>query len=283
MYGLYILTLISPSQGVIAVILVMPEFLDRFPQVAETAPGAGFYKGLMTAMITLGAFVGAICQGWVADAYSRKYAIVIAVVVFTVGSSLQTAAANYDMLVASRFIGGAGIGMLSMVAPLYIAEISPPEIRGTLLILQEFSIVLGIVVAFFITYGTQYWSGTEWSWRLPFLIQIFPGLFLGIGAVFLPFSPRWLASKGRNDEALASLAKLRTLDASDARVKHEWFQIMAEAAFQEDATAQRHPDLVKDGHVKKFRLEIASWVDCFRSGCWRRTLVGMGLMFFQQV
>lgn len=94
---------------------------------------------------------------------------------------------TYAMLVVARLIGGIGIGMLSMVAPLYISEISPPEIRGALLVLEELSIVTGIVVAFWITYGTQYMAG-EWSWRLPFLLQLIPGLVLGIGILFLPFS-----------------------------------------------------------------------------------------------
>lgn len=89
----------------------MDEFLQRFPEIADTAPGAGFYKGLMTAMITLGAFLGALNQGWIADLYSRKYSIMIAVVVFVIGSVIQTAAVNYPMLVGGRLVGGIGIGM----------------------------------------------------------------------------------------------------------------------------------------------------------------------------
>ena len=154
----------SFSQGVVSVILVMPQFLARFDRVAETASGSGFWKGLLTAMIELGAFLGALNQGWVADKFSRKFSIVGAVCIFTVGSILQTAAVNYTMLVIARLIGGVGIGMLSMVAPLYISEISPPEIRGALLVLEEFSIVSGIVIAFWITYGTRYMQGTEWAW-----------------------------------------------------------------------------------------------------------------------
>lgn len=112
------------DQGVVSVILVMDQFKTTFPEVASGYPGSGFWKGLMTAMIELGALVGALNQGWIADKYSRRYSIVIAVVVFTIGSVLQTAAVNYAMLTVARTIGGLGIGMLSMVAPLYISEIS---------------------------------------------------------------------------------------------------------------------------------------------------------------
>lgn len=206
----------------------------------------------------------------------------MAVGVFTIGSALQTGAVDYAMLTVARFIGGLGIGMLSMVAPLYISEIAPPEMRGALLVLEEFSIVSGIVIAFWITYGTQYIAG-EWAWRLPFLIQIIPGLILGVGIIFLPFSPRWLASKGRDQEALTSLAKLRQLPSIDGRVQQEWYDIRAEAAFQQEVSRERHPLLHKTRTVaNRIKLEIASWTDLFKRGCWRRTHVGVGIMFFQQ-
>lgn len=268
------------DQGVVSIVLVMPNFLDRFERVSEAASGAGFWKGLMTAMIELGALIGAINQGWIADKISRKYSIVVAVFIFTIGSVLQTAAVDYPMLVVGRLIGGVGIGMLSMVAPLYISEISPPEIRGALLVLEELSIVFGIVVAFWITYGTRFIAG-EWAWRLPFLLQLIPGLVLGVGILFLPFSPRWLASKGRNKEALQSLCILRQLPSNDARVLQEWYDIRAEAAFHKEVGVVRHPNLQQKSTKNRLRLEIASWTDCFRKGYWRRTHIGIGVMFFQ--
>ncbi|POS70081.1 hypothetical protein DHEL01_v211526 [Diaporthe helianthi] len=271
------------DQGVISVTLTMDEFLSRFPDVSEQAAGAGFKKGLMTAMITLGALIGAINMGWIADWLSRKRSIMVAVVIFCIGSALQTAAVDYGMLVGGRFIGGLGIGMLSMVVPVYISEISPPEIRGSLLVFEELSIVFGIVVAFWITYGTRV-IPNHWSWQLPFLLQILPGVLLGFGATLLPYSPRWLASKGREDEALRSLAKLRTLPDTDYRVRAEWMDILAEARFQKAVMAERHPKLAGvNSNSSIIKLEFVSWSDCFRAGCLRRTHVGAGLMFFQQM
>jgi hypothetical protein len=98
------------DQGVISVTLVMDQFLERFPRVSTAASGAGFWKGLMTAMLELGALVGALFAGYLADKLSRKYSIVVAVAVFTVGSILQTAAVEYAMLTVGRLIGGLGIG-----------------------------------------------------------------------------------------------------------------------------------------------------------------------------
>lgn len=269
------------DQGVVSIILVMPQFLDQFPRVSSHASGAGFWKGLLTAMIELGALIGAFNQGWIADRISRKYSIVVAVVIFTIGSILQTAAVDYAMLTVARLIGGVGIGMLSMVAPLYISEISPPEIRGTLLVLEELAIVTGIVIAYWTTYGTRFMSG-DWSWRLPFFLQMVPSTVLGIGVVFLPFSPRWLMGQGRRDEALASLSKLRQLPVDDPRVHLEYVDIQAEVAFHKEVSVSRHPTLQGRGLSDQIKLELVSWIDCFKKGCRSRTHIGIGLMFFQQ-
>ncbi|KAJ5506207.1 Major facilitator superfamily domain general substrate transporter [Penicillium expansum] len=269
------------DQGVVSVILVMDQFLTEFPRIDEGNPGSGFAKGLLTAMIELGALIGALNQGWIADKISRRYSILVAVAIFTLGSVLQTAAYGYPMLTVARLIGGVGIGMLSMVAPLYISEISPPECRGTLLVLEEWCIVLGIVIAFWITYGTRYMVG-EWAWRLPFLLQLIPGFVLAAGVYALPFSPRWLASKGRDEEALDSLCRLRSLPASDRRVRQELMDIQAEVRFHQQMNRENHPDLQGGGTKNSILQELSSWADCFRKGCWRRTHIGIGLGFFQQ-
>ncbi|KAK2592982.1 hypothetical protein QQS21_009310 [Conoideocrella luteorostrata] len=120
------------DEGVISVTLFMEQFVQQFPEVSPEASGAGFKKGLMTAMIELGAFLGAMNQGWIANKFSRKWSILFAVGIFLIGSSIQTGAMSLGMLVGGRFIGGIGVGMLAMVPPLYISEI---EIRGTLLVL----------------------------------------------------------------------------------------------------------------------------------------------------
>jgi MFS family permease len=308
------------DQGVVSVILVMDQFLAEFPRIEEGHAGSGFAKGLLTAMIELGALIGALNQGWIADKISRRYSIIVAVIIFTIGSVLQTAAFAYPMLVVARLIGGVGIGMLSMVAPLYISEISmsssssfllpfsssfffflllslrlyrnidayhflsigPPECRGTLLVLEEWCIVLGIVIAFWITYGTRYMAG-EWAWRLPFLLQMIPGFILAAGVYILPFSPRWLASKGRDDEALESLARLRSLPTSDRRIRQELLDIQAEVRFHQEMNQEKHPNLQGGGKMNAFLQELSSWADCFKQGCWRRTHIGVGLGFFQQV
>ncbi|KAJ5038055.1 uncharacterized protein L3040_006926 [Drepanopeziza brunnea f. sp. 'multigermtubi'] len=200
----------------------MPQFLDQFPEVSDKDSRKALNIGVMTGMIELGALLGAFNEGWIADKISRRYSIILAVSIFTLGSALQTFSKNYEMLVGVRFVGGIGVGMLSMVVPLYISEISPPELRGSLITFQELNIVFGIIISFWLTYFTRSLKDNL-PWQVPFCLQIIPGLLLAAGATWLlPFSPRWLASKGKENEALAVLAELRRLPDSDPRVQREW-------------------------------------------------------------
>ncbi|KAL4966921.1 sugar porter family MFS transporter [Aspergillus stella-maris] len=269
------------DQGVVSITLVMPQFLEEFPDVSPEASGAGFKKGLMTAILELGAFLGAMNQGWIADKISRKWSIFTAGLVFIVGGALQTGAVSFAMLTVARFIGGVGVGMLAMVAPLYISEIAPPEIRGTLLVLQELCIVTGIVIAFYITYGTRYMSG-HMAWRLPFLIQIVPAVVMCAGTFLLPYSPRWLCQNGRDEEALRTLAKIRQLPIDNELVVQEWYDIRAECAYRKEKSEEQHPNLSQPGFWNAVKLQVSLFVDCWKMPIYKRTQVAVGLMFFQQ-
>ncbi|KAE8358082.1 general substrate transporter [Aspergillus caelatus] len=258
------------DMGVISIINVMEPFHQAFPR-AETS----FGKGLMTGMLLLGAFIGCIFMSYLSDRISRKWAITAMVVAFDLGAILQTAAVNYDMLVAGRFIGGIGVGTLAMGAPLYISEISPPNMRGTLLVLESISISAGVVIAYWITFGTRHMTG-EACFRLPFGLQMVSATALGLGIHFFPYSPRWLALVNRDAECLTSLTKLRNLPATDERVQIEYNSIISEVRFQKIVQERKHPG------AKGLKLEILSWFDLFSKGTWKRTAVGCGIAFFQQ-
>ncbi|KAF7617928.1 hypothetical protein AFLA_006838 [Aspergillus flavus NRRL3357] len=258
------------DMGVISIINVMEPFHQAFPK-AETS----FGKGLMTGMLLLGAFIGCIFMSYLSDRISRKWAITAMVVAFDIGAILQTAAVNYDMLVAGRFIGGIGVGTLAMGAPLYISEISPPNMRGTLLVLESISISAGVVIAYWITFGTRHMTG-EACFRLPFGLQMVSATALGLGIHFFPYSPRWLALVNRDAECLTSLTKLRNLPATDERVQIEYNSILSEVRFQKIVQERKHPG------AKGLKLEILSWFDLFSKETWKRTAVGCGIAFFQQ-
>ena len=136
--------------------------------------------------------------------------------------------------------------------------------------------VLGVVVAYWITFATRHIS-SEASFRLPFGLQMICATILGTCVHFLPYSPRWLSLVGRNDDALDSLAKLRRLPRTDERVQMEWRGIMAEVEFQKLILEKNYPG--KSG----FTLELLTWLELFQKKNWRRTVVACGVAFFQQV
>ncbi|KAN0093537.1 general substrate transporter [Hyaloscypha variabilis] len=244
------------DQGVISLILVMPQFHKQFPETTPVAPGYGFHVGFMTGMLELGAFVGCLFFPKLADRISRKWGLSAAVGIFCVGAVIQTAAQNYGTIVAGRFIGGIGVGTLAMGAPLYISEIAPPDLRGSLLTLEQLSIRVGFPPTF--------------------VLQMVSALGMGIFIHFFPYSPRWLALRGRDDDCLRSLMRLRGLPSTDIRVQREWKGILTEIKFQNEIQARDHPD------SNGFMLEIHGWMDLFRRKCIKRTIVAIGVPFIQQ-
>ncbi|OCF61357.1 monosaccharide transporter [Kwoniella mangroviensis CBS 10435] len=270
------------DQGIVSIVLTMKQFLSQFPETDKTVTSAaGLNKGVMTALLELGAFLGAIQAGFLADKYSRKYAIAFGMIWFVIGSILQASAYHFAQLVVGRFIGGVGIGILSSCAPMYISEISPPNIRGALLVLEAWTIVFGIVVMFYITYATRH-IDSDWSFRIPFTVQMAPCVLLAAALWKLPYSPRWLAFKGRDEESLQSLMTLRRLPASDPRVQAEWIAIRAEAVRNREVAVSAHPQYQGDSFSSQLKLEAATWADMFRPKFFRKTQIGIMLMFLQQ-
>ncbi|TFK66213.1 general substrate transporter [Pluteus cervinus] len=259
------------DQGVIANVLVMEDFLARWPVTP-------WQKGTMTAVLELGALLGSLGAGVLADRYSRRHSIFGACAVFCIGSWFQCAAQSLGDLFVGRAIGGIGVGALSMLAPLYMAEISPPEVRGSLMALEQFSIVLGVVFGFWTGFMTRTIPGSM-SWRIPLGIQIIPGIILAIGCIFLPPSPRLLVLQGRYDDALQSLARLRLRTPEDAE-SDSLLQIELLEMRVETALIQRTlgPTDGKFGIVSEFR----AWKRLFHQDYRDRTMIGILIMFFQQ-
>lgn len=165
-----------------------------------------------------------------------------------------------------------------MLSPLYMAEISPPEVRGSLLALEQLSIVLGVVFGFWTGFITRSIPGAA-SWRIPLGIQIAPGLILALGCFFLPPSPRWLVLQGRHEDALASLAKLRMrapeVADSDPLLQIEMLEMKVETALINQTLGI---DVDKSG----FGSELRAWGRLFTKEFRDRTLIGVLIMFFQR-
>jgi MFS family permease len=115
-------------------------------------------QGWLVSILELGAWLGCLYSGFLAEILSRKYAILVNVTIFILGVIIQATAIagsnGASNILAGRFITGMGVGSLSMIVPMYNAEIAPPEVRGALVGLQQLSITLGIMISFWIDYGT---------------------------------------------------------------------------------------------------------------------------------
>ncbi len=152
-----------------------------------------------------GAAVGAIGSGWLSSYLGRKKSLMIGAVLFVVGSLWSAFAPNPEMLIVSRILLGLAVGIASYTAPLYLSEIAPEKIRGSMISLYQLMITIGILGAFLSDTAFSY-SGS-WRWMLG--VITFPALLLLVGIIFLPNSPRWLAAKGNFSEAQRVLDRLR--------------------------------------------------------------------------
>lgn len=209
-----------------------------------------------------------------------------------------------------RAIAGFSVGMLTMIVPMYMSEVSTAGIRGTLVVLQQLSITLGILVSYWLEYGTQYIGGTrcapdipytggtaskpsfhpindvgpegctgqsDASWRVPFAIQILPGLVLGIGMLFFPESPRYYCKRDNEDAGLRALARVRRTSPDEEEVQKEYLSIKAEVMFEETYAREKFPG--KSG----VSLYLAGYSTLFSTWpSFKRTAIGCCVMFFQQ-
>ena len=156
----------------------------------------------------MGTVLGSAVAGWPAERYGRKAALVAIAATYVVGSLGCGLAWDWHSLVAFRFLGGIAVGAASVVAPLYIAEISPAAVRGRLVALSQFNVVAGILAAYLSNYLIASATDGPVAWRWMLGIQAVPSLLFLVALVPIPESPRWLAKVGRTAEARAVLASL---------------------------------------------------------------------------
>lgn len=168
-------------------------------------PRAGTQGGI-TAAMPAGSWLGALISGYLSDKLGRKKSIMIGCVIWVIGSTIICASQNIGMLVAGRVINGLCVGIESAQVPVYISEIAPPTRRGRLVGLQQWAITWGILILYYISYGTSFIGQDNYSgyrtavFRIPWGLQMIPAIMLFFFMIFLPESPRWLARQDRWEE-----------------------------------------------------------------------------------
>lgn len=146
-----------------------------------------------------GSFCGALASGYLSDILGRKRSIQVGALVWLVGCIIVCASQDVAMLVVGRFINGISIGICSAQVPVYVSELAPPSKRGRVVGAQQWAITWGILIMFYVSYGCSYIDGAA-AFRVPWGLQMLPAMFLFVGMLFLPESPRWLARQDRWEE-----------------------------------------------------------------------------------
>lgn len=174
--------------------------------------GLGFTVG----SLLIGCFIGAFFAGTLADRMGRRNVMRLAAVLFLVGALVQGMAHNQAVFVLARILGGMAVGAASVLSPAYISEVAPAAIRGRMTTAQQIMIITGLTLAFVVNYylaaaaGSSthaFWGGIE-AWRWMYLMQAVPAAVFLVTLFFIPESPRYLVSKGRNEEAESVLVRL---------------------------------------------------------------------------
>lgn len=160
---------------------------------------------IVVSAVLIGAVIGASTSGILADKYGRRMMVIVAATVFGIGTIFTALTPNVYALIAGRVVVGIAIGMASFIAPLYIAEVAPVNIRGALVSLNQLAITVGIVISYFVDFIFAPTGG----WRWMFGLAVIPSAVLGIGMVLMPQSPRWLVSKGKDEKAKSVLERIR--------------------------------------------------------------------------
>ncbi len=169
---------------------------------------SSFQEELVTSVLLVGAVVGALLAGRVADLIGRRFTVLITAAIFVVGVLLAAFTPTFPILLVARFIIGLAVGSSSMVVPLYIGEVVPPRVRGGMVSLNQLAITSGILMSYLIDYGLK----DTGNWRLMFGLAAIPAVVLFIGMLFQKESPHWLIRQDRIDEARDVLKRVRDSD-----------------------------------------------------------------------
>jgi SP family xylose:H+ symportor-like MFS transporter len=221
----YDTAVINGAVGSLKAYFIDPRFADLTN--AAQANAANSLLGFVVSSALIGCIIGGLAGGWVSTHIGRKRGLVIAAVLFLL-SALGASAPEFPFapighggpgymyfFVFYRILGGIGVGLASMLSPMYIAEIAPPKVRGNLVAWNQFAIIFGMLVIYFVNFGiSKTGSGDAWlnsiGWRYMFLSGVIPAALFLLLLFLVPETPRFLMLKGNEAGARAVLAKLVT-------------------------------------------------------------------------
>lgn len=189
-----------------------------------------FWLGFSVGSLTFVAAVAMIFSGVISDRFGRRVVLKACALIFTISAVGSALAPNFALFLIFRMLGGIGVGASLILAPMYIAEIAPPKIRGKLVSFNQLNIVIGISLAFFSNYmilslgdSDATWVETlgigEHNWRWMLGLEALPAVLYFLGLYSVPRSPRWLAMKGMDEEAVEVMKMFRSEEEAEADIK----------------------------------------------------------------
>jgi sugar porter (SP) family MFS transporter len=183
--------------------------------IGKDFPGlTSFDKELLTSILLVGALIGALAGGRIADRAGRRPTVLGTAALFVAGVMLAAFSPSYGVLVAARVVIGLAVGSASMIVPLYIGEVVPPRVRGAMVSFNQLAITSGILASYLVDYGLA----SSQNWRLMFGLAAIPAILMFTGMLFQRESPHWLIAQGREDEAREVLRRVRDDGGIDAEI-----------------------------------------------------------------
>lgn len=188
------------------------------PFLREVFELSAWWEGFLTGSLALGCIVGCLMAGNLADRFGRKPGLLVASLIFAVSSLGMATSSTLSMFILFRFAAGIGVGMASILSPLYIAEVSPAHVRGRNVAINQLTIVIGILVTNLVNYSIAD-TGPE-AWRWMFGLGTIPAVLFFIGVLWLPESPRFLVKADRTEQALKVLRRIGDGDFAQTTFNH---------------------------------------------------------------
>jgi len=213
--------------------------------------------GFAVGCVIFGAMAGNLLAGPMADIFGRKKVLIIVAALFAISASWSAMATGYTEFIIARIIGGIGIGGAILIAPIYIAEIAPPKLRGSLVSFNQLNIVIGISVAYFSNYFLVNMEGESWRWMLG--VEAIPALIYFLTLFTVPRSPRWLILK-----------------LNKVKLAKKILQKIGGEEYAEITIAE-----IQRGIAKK--EEKSKLSDLFQSKYTTIMIIALGIAFFQQI
>ncbi|KAH8904180.1 general substrate transporter [Coniochaeta sp. PMI_546] len=259
-----------------AIISTQP-YLCQFNELGFNAKGECMgpkadVQGGITAAMPGGSWLGALVSGILSDRFGRKTSIQIGSIIWIIGSIIVCASVNIPMLAVGRIINGFSVGICSAQVPVYISELAPPSKRGRLVGFQQWAITWGILIMFFICYGSSFLKGSA-AFRLPWGLQMIPAALLFLGLLFLPESPRWLAKKDRWEESKDVLTLVHGKgDPNSPWVNREMEEIRDMVEFERRNADVTYLELIKPNMINRTMIGVFTQI-------WSQ-LTGMNVMMY---